>query len=58
MAAITSARAGFRGSQKWQTRLNVFATLVALTLLAIVVVGIPMGWMVTTALKDRTQIFA
>lgn len=58
MAAITSARAGFRGSQKWQTRLNVFATLVALTLLAIVVVGIPMGWMVTTALKERTQIFA
>lgn len=58
MAAITSTRPGFRGSQKWQTRLNVAATLTALTLLAILVVGIPMGWMVTTALKERTQIFA
>ena len=58
MAAITPTRPGFRGSQKWQTRLNVLATLTALTLLAIIVVGIPMGWMVTTALKERNQIFA
>ena len=29
MAAITSTRPGFRSSQKWQTRLNVAATLTA-----------------------------
>ena len=58
MATTSTARLTFRGSTKWSTRLNTFVVMSVLIALAIVVVGIPMGWMATTALKERTQIFA
>lgn len=33
-------------------------TFLTLTVLALVMVGVPIGWMTATALKERTQIFA
>lgn len=58
MANALSTRASVWSSQRVQTRASTLATLAALTFLAVVVVGIPMGWMLTTALKERTQVFA
>lgn len=58
MATLRTAQPPALASQRLQTRLSLSATFVALTFLALIVVGIPMGWMLTTALKERTQIFA
>ncbi|MBX7214425.1 MAG: carbohydrate ABC transporter permease [Thermoflexales bacterium] len=52
------ARPSRASSQKAETRLNKIVVFLILTTLAIIVVGIPMGWMLTTALKPRNQIFA
>ena len=45
-------------SNTWQRRLQGTAVLLTLTLLAILMVGVPIGWMLLTALKERNQIFA
>lgn len=45
-------------SNTWQRRLQGTAVLFTLTLLAILMVGVPIGWMLLTALKERSQIFA
>ncbi len=58
MATLNPVQPFWKGSRRWSGRINTFATLAVLIGLAILVVGIPMGWMLTTALKERTQIFA
>ncbi|MBL8057937.1 MAG: carbohydrate ABC transporter permease [Anaerolineales bacterium] len=45
-------------SRRWTRRFNSVVVFLILTGLAFVVVGIPLGWMVITALKVRTQVFA
>ncbi len=55
---VAPARAGTRQSRSWGRRLNSVAVYLTLIVLAIIMVGIPIGWMAATALKERTQIFA
>ncbi len=45
-------------SRTWSRRLNTTLVLTALILLGLVMVVIPIGWMLITALKERNQIFA
>lgn len=45
-------------SQKTSERLNAFLIYLALLLLAVIMIVIPIGWMLITALKQRQQIFA
>lgn len=47
-----------RAVRSWGQRLNVIAVYTTLIVLAVVMVGVPIGWMAATALKERTQIFA
>jgi len=47
-----------RTSKKWNERLNVAGTMLILLILAVVIIGIPFGWMLITSLKTRVQIFA
>lgn len=49
---------GVRHARPWGQRLNTATVYITLIALALVMVGIPIGWMVATALKERTQIFA
>lgn len=60
MTATTAPppRRSILASKTWTHRLDVTVTLLILIVLAIAVVGVPMGWMLTTALKERAQIFA
>jgi ABC-type glycerol-3-phosphate transport system permease component len=48
----------FLGSRRWARRLNGGLAFLMLTVLGLVVVGIPIGWMLITAFKERTQVFA
>ncbi len=45
-------------SRKWNTRLDTTLAFLALSVLAILLIGIPFGWMLTTSLKSRVDIFA
>lgn len=45
-------------SATWQRRFQGAAVLLTLSGLALLMVGVPIGWMVLTALKERNQIFA
>jgi ABC-type glycerol-3-phosphate transport system permease component len=45
-------------SRPWTRRLNSALAFLALTGLALVVVGVPIGWMLITAFKERQQVFA
>lgn len=42
----------------WARHLNSAVVFLILTLLALLMVGVPIGWMVLTAFKERGQIFA
>lgn len=46
------------GSRLWSRRINNALVLLALIGLAVIMIVIPIGWMVITALKERQQIFA
>lgn len=46
------------GSRLWSRRINNTLVLLALVGLAVIMIVIPIGWMVITALKERQQIFA
>jgi ABC-type glycerol-3-phosphate transport system permease component len=48
----------FLRSRRWSQRLNAWAAFLLLVVLAAVVIGIPIGWMLLTAFKERTQVFA
>jgi ABC-type glycerol-3-phosphate transport system permease component len=48
----------FLATRSGARRLNSVLAFLALTGLAIVVVGIPIGWMLLTAFKERQQVFA
>ena len=45
-------------SRTWSLRLNHMLVFLILVVLAILMVGVPIGWMLLTALKERNQIFA
>lgn len=45
-------------SRKWANYTNSALVLATLLLLAVIMVVIPIGWMLITALKERQQIFA
>ena len=45
-------------SLRWQRRTNSLIIFAVLLLLSLVVIGVPVGWVVLTALKAREQIFA
>jgi ABC-type glycerol-3-phosphate transport system permease component len=45
-------------SLRWQRRTNSLIVFTTLLLLAVIVVGVPVGWVILTALKARQQIFA
>lgn len=45
-------------SLRWQRRTNSLIVFTVLLLLAVIVIGVPVGWVILTALKARQQIFA
>jgi len=52
------ARRAFLLSRTWSRRLNDTFVFLALVVLAVLMIIIPIGWMVITALKEPQQIFA
>ncbi len=56
MATMTTSPRTF--SYKWSQRFSTLLVFLILTALAILMVGIPIGWVVLTALKERSQIIA
>lgn len=52
------ARTAFLLSRTWSRRLNDTFVFLALVVLAVLMIIIPIGWMVITALKEPQQIFA
>jgi ABC-type glycerol-3-phosphate transport system permease component len=54
----TKTRVARRFSQRWARHTNSLLVFATLLVLSVVVVGVPVGWVVTTALKARQQIFA
>ncbi|MBI5303830.1 MAG: carbohydrate ABC transporter permease [Chloroflexi bacterium] len=58
LAASRQSRARFFSSQMLARRANSILVFLTLLFLAVVVIGIPVGWVFLTALKDAKQIFA
>jgi len=48
----------FTGSRRWRTRLGAGIALTILIVLGLIWVVIPVGWVILTSLKERSQIFA
>ncbi len=45
-------------SQRWVRRVNSILVFLALVFLSVVIIGVPVGWVFLTSLKDAKQIFA
>ena len=61
MATLTASRpprARRFSSQHWARRMNSILVFLILLFLAVVVIGIPVGWVFLTSLKDSKQLFA
>ncbi|CAG0947001.1 partial Diacetylchitobiose uptake system permease protein NgcG, partial [Anaerolineae bacterium] len=61
MATLTAshqARAGLFSAHRWARRANSIFVFLILLFLAVVIIGIPVGWVFLTSLKDAKQLFA
>ena len=58
MAGIVAARSGRLLGRGWSRHGQSAAAFLALLVLAVVVVGIPVGWTLSTALKQRFEVIA
>jgi ABC-type glycerol-3-phosphate transport system permease component len=58
VARAIAARRGLLASQALARRAQAVAVFLTLLVLALVVIGIPVGWTISTALKERHQVIA
>jgi ABC-type glycerol-3-phosphate transport system permease component len=58
VSAIARSPICILSSRTWSDRITRGVVFVTLRLVAVIMVGIPVGWMISTAFKERTQIFA
>lgn len=61
MATLTAshqARASLFSAHRWARRANSIFVFLILLFLAVVIIGIPVGWVFLTSLKDAKQLFA